>query len=513
MPADSGSWCDHGATIVLNSILDEKDVRLLDSLLADERYHLRFNKLAYYEPYKFQLEFHVKQGQNTPGVISVMPALIGANKVGKTYCAAMECAMHATGLYPDWWEGRRVFGPNVGTVVGTSNEQTRDVTQKELLGPPQLMPEEWGTGTIPLEHLGKPYRKSGVVNAIDSVLVRHHDPSGEPDGWSTIQFRTYEQAPSKLMGGHTAWAWLDEEPPQEIFSQIVRATLVSKAPILMTWTPEFGATELVIQFLTADTLPTGAACIQATWDDAPHFDDPAYKEAVLSRIPAHEREMRSKGVPLMGSGMVYPVPDEDIMIDPFEIPRHWTRLGAIDWGQDHAASYVQMAFDRDTGSAYVYSAAKEDRLTIHTFSSMIKMAQGPHRWVPIAWPHDVNVQDKTSSSTLRELFVAEGLNMLVRSFSNPPGAGQEEGQGGMGKEAGIIAMLGAMQLGEFKVFATCPGWFKEKRVYHRKDGKIVKRMDDIMDATRYCYQSRRHAVIEPFDTGRRTKRQSGLRNW
>ena len=29
------------------------------------------------------------------------------NRVGKTYCGATEGAMHLTGVYPAWWEGRR----------------------------------------------------------------------------------------------------------------------------------------------------------------------------------------------------------------------------------------------------------------------------------------------------------------------------------------------------------------------------------------------------------------------
>jgi hypothetical protein len=53
-----------------------------------------------------------------------------------------------------------------------------------------------------------------------------------------------------------------------------------------------------------------------------------------------------------------------------------------------------------------------------------------------------------------------------------------------------------MQLGKFKVFSHLAEWFEEFRMYHRKDGKIVKESDDLMAATRYAYMMRRHALSE-----------------
>ena len=43
-----------------------------------------------------------------------------------------------------------------------------------------------------------------------------------------------------------------------------------------------------------------------------------------------------------------------------------------------------------------------------------------------------------------------------------------------------------MQTGRFKVFAHLDDWFEEFRLYHRKDGKVVKLRDDLMSATRYA---------------------------
>jgi hypothetical protein len=47
-------------------------------------------------------------------------------------------------------------------------------------------------------------------------------------------------------------------------------------------------------------------------------------------------------------------------------------------------------------------------------------------------------------------------------------------------------MLSRMEAGKFKVFAELNDWFEEFRLYHRKDGRVVKERDDLMSATRYA---------------------------
>jgi hypothetical protein len=42
-----------------------------------------------------------------------------------------------------------------------------------------------------------------------------------------------------------------------------------------------------------------------------------------------------------------------------------------------------------------------------------------------------------------------------------------------------------METGKFKVFSSLLDWFEEFRLFHRKDGKVVKEGDDLLAATRY----------------------------
>jgi len=65
--------------------------------------------------------------------------------------------------------------------------------------------------------------------------------------------------------------------------------------------------------------------------------------------------------------------------------------------------------------------------------------------------------------------------------------------GSAGVEAGLAEMLTRMQTMRLRVFAHLGDWFEEFRLYHRKDGLVVKDGDDLMAATRYALMMRRHA--------------------
>ena len=71
-------------------------------------------------------------------------------------------------------------------------------------------------------------------------------------------------------------------------------------------------------------------------------------------------------------------------------------------------------------------------------------------------------------------------------------------------EAGLMDMLARMQTGRFKVFKHLNDWWEEFRLYHRKDGKVVKEGDDLMSATRYAIMMLRRASTKAaYDNFRR----------
>lgn len=222
-----------------------------------------------------------------------------------------------------------------------------------------------------------------------------------------------------------------------------------------------------------------------TIDDVDHYTAED-KARIIASYPAHEREARAKGIPTMGSGRVFPVPDEKLKVEPFKIPREWPQINAMDFGWDHPFAAVNLAWDRDADAVYVTKTYREKEATPVIHAASIRPWGD---WIPCAWPHDGYQHDKGSGLQLAELYRAQGLNMLHEHATHV--------SGGFGTEAGLMDMLDRMQTNRFKVFSNLNDWFEEFRLYHRLDGKLVKERDDLMSCTRVGVMMLRHAIIEP----------------
>ena len=59
--------------------------------------------------------------------------------------------------------------------------------------------------------------------------------------------------------------------------------------------------------------------VTATWDDVPHLSEDQ-KQDLLESMPPHQRDARTKGIPMLGSGAIYPVLETDITVDDFQLP-------------------------------------------------------------------------------------------------------------------------------------------------------------------------------------------------
>lgn len=222
-----------------------------------------------------------------------------------------------------------------------------------------------------------------------------------------------------------------------------------------------------------------------TIEDAEHYT-PERRAAIVASYPAHEREARAKGIPVLGSGRVFPVAEESLKVAAFAIPAHWPQIGGIDFGWDHPTAGARLAWDRDADTLYVTNSYGVREATPIVHAAALK-AWGT--WVPWAWPHDGLQHDKGSGEELAGQYRAQGLNML------PERATFDDG--GNGVEAGVTDMLDRMLTGRWKVFDHLEDWFAEFRMYHRKDGLIVKLNDDRISASRYALMMRRKAVTKP----------------
>lgn len=225
--------------------------------------------------------------------------------------------------------------------------------------------------------------------------------------------------------------------------------------------------------------------VTAGWDDVPHLSRET-KDRLLSAYPEHERAARTRGEPLLGSGKVFPVDEANVRWKASPIPHTWPRIVGLDFGWDHPTAAAWLAWDRDTDTVYVYDCYRAREQTPVFHAATIK-AKG--KWIPVAWPHDGLQHDKTSGEQLAVSYRSHEVNMLSERATFKDGSS--------GLEAGISDMLERMQTGRLKVAEHLTEWWDEFRMYHRKDGLIVKERDDIMSATRYGLMMLRKAITQP----------------
>lgn len=445
--------------------MDGDPREILAAALAEKARRQQMRALERYKPYPKQREFH------DLGASKSERALIAANQVGKTWAAGYEAAMHATGQYPNWWQGRRWTRPTVGWVASETMEVSRDAAQRILLGRPEVR----GTGAIPGECIVEMPPYPNVKDAVSLVKVRH--VSG---GISTITFKSYDSGRKKFQGETIDWGWADEEPAEDIYTEMLTRTNATHGFLMATFTPLLGVSEVVKKFLL-EPLET-RAYVTMSIDDAEHYT-PEQRAAIIARYPEHERDARTKGIPQFGSGRVFGFPESMITVDAIELRDEWPRIAGIDFGWAHPTAGAWLAWDRDNDIVYVYDdySLREATPLVHASAFRRRGAS-----IPVAWPHDGLQHDKGSGVQLAEQYRAEGVNMLKER------ATFEDGTNGV--EAGIMEMIDRMQTGRFKVARGCENWLKEYRLYHREKGLIVKLDDDCISASRYALMMLRYAA-------------------
>jgi phage terminase large subunit-like protein len=411
---------------------------------------------------------------------------MAGNRCGKSIAGAFEAACHATGVYPVWWNGRTFDKPTNGWAVGSTARATRDTAQKELLGPIGA----WGTGMIPKDRLGKFWALAGVPQGVDLIQVKHI--SG---GWSTIGFKNYEQPLAAFYGTALDWAWLDEECPQEHYNEILIRTMTTNGLVFNTFTPLKGLTPMVVQFakkadylagakkligipekeLTEEEaemdarledITTSKAIIQAGWDDAPWLNERS-KIQMEADTPPNMRAARRNGTPSMGSGNVFPITLEEIMVQPFQIPHYFKRLFALDVGWNRTA-VLWAAIDPQSDIVYIYDEhyVGEQQPPIHAAA-----IRSRGEWIP-------GVIDPASRGRSQR----DGVQ-LMKDYKD---LGLRLAPAINAVDAGISGLWQRMNTGTLKVFTSCTHFAEEFVLYRRNDkGKIVDENDHLMDCLRY----------------------------
>lgn len=394
---------------------------------------------------------------------------LAANRVGKTTAGAYETALHLTGRYPDWWKGRRFNKPVLAWAGGDTSKTTRDIQQLELLGPPG----DFGTGMIPGELLVDTKTKAGIPDAIEVVYVRH--VSGK---CARLLFKSYDQGRKSWQGTKPDVIWCDEEPPMDVWTEI-QMRLMATAPgevggiAYLTFTPLEGWTEVVNSFLrkpAADAAPIKTKVyIQCDWTQVPHLSQTEI-DRLIATLPAYQLEARSKGVPSIGEGAIYPVSESLIKVEPFQIPDHWPRAFGLDVGWNLTAA-MWRAHDRDTDTIHLFDEYRGEKAPPIIHAESIK-SRG--EWIRGVIDPASFGRGQADGEQLIELYRKLGLDLSPANNRVEPG---------------IQEMYQRMSLGKLKVWSTCRGWWGEFPMYRRKNGVVVKENDHSLDASRYAVVS------------------------
>lgn len=221
------------------------------------------------------------------------------------------------------------------------------------------------------------------------------------------------------------------------------------------------------------------AAVMVSWEDVPHLST-EQKKTILAGIPPWQRDSRSKGIPQLGAGAIYQVPELDFKVAPFEIPRHFRRGYGFDVGWNKTAA-VFCAVDPESSTIYIYDEYYRGQVEPSVHANAI---HNRGKWIPGVIDPAARGRSQKDGEKLFDQYQDLGLKIEVAINA---------------REAGIFEVWERLSQGRLKVFSNCVNFFAEYRLYRRDEkGNVVKKMDHLMDAIRYfCMSGVDLAITEP----------------
>jgi phage terminase large subunit-like protein len=443
-------------------------------------YDMQFNQLKWFRPFKYQEEFF------KTGLFSTRRGMIAANRAGKTIASTFETAYHLTGRYPDNWKGKRWDKPVIAMAAGESWEQVAKTLQSKLLGCDDIKQGyKLGTGAIPKECIDdKSYRSDGA-NVL-SIEVWH--VSG---GKSKLYFSNYTQQVRHLQGFELDLVVLDEQPPDETFSELVVRTAARNGQVICSFTPLKGLSGLVRKFW--DQIE-GYSHVRVTWDDVPfenEWGEPFFSQAEREQLSRDfmpwERDCRMKGIPLVGKGVVFPLlnwptykaTDVDLMTN-----EKLERLISFDLGIKNDPTVISFFF-RDPAQEIIYLHRQITIPSGETPDEYVHyLLDRESKGVPIALPHDAATAGRytLTEQSVREVFEdSYGLNTIAGAILNPA---NDQGKVTNHKAYGINIMRLGMERNTFMINESCRAFLDEARNYAIDEHGRFSDPDDHIDSAR-----------------------------
>jgi phage terminase large subunit-like protein len=417
--------------------------------------------------------------------------IFGANRVGKSMLLSYIIATWAMGKYPDWWPGRKFEKPPKIWAAGQTTDLLKESLQKYVCGQDGL------SGFISKENVVQIFQSRQNPGLISRMLVRH------PNGISEITFKSYDQGWQRFQSGTLDAVVLDEEMPPQIFTEAITRVATTDGITVLGFTGLRGMTPVVTHLW-----PEGFSKLGKTADDEDNETDAekrikklgryhtfiGWRDIPYSVLSEERREImksqylpseikaRTEGIPSIGSGMVYPVDEDEFVVEPFEIPKHWPKAFALDPGFSSKCAAIWGAWDQDSDVIYLYSEHYQglENPTVH-----IDAIRRRGSWINcIIDPAGANIEDGRRTKTA----YVEAMHVVNRDW--------RVFDAQKSWTAGYMEMYSRLSSGRLKVFNTLRNFLDEIRRYHKDDkGQIVDTPDHLLDAARYLCMGTRHFSI------------------
>ena len=443
-------------------------------------YEMMFNQLKWFRPFEYQKRFFAT------GKTHTRRGMIAANRSGKTIASTFETAYHLTGRYPNDWKGKRWDQPIIAMCSGESWEQVAKTLQSKLLGCDDIKQSyKLGSGAIPKETIDVKSIRSDGANVL-AIEVWH--VSG---GKSKLYFSNYTQEVRHLQGYELDLVVLDEQPPDDTFSELVVRTASRNGQVICSFTPLKGLTGLVRKFWDQ---VEGYCHVRVTWNDVPYeneWGEPFFskdeREQLSRDFMPWERECRINGIPLVGIGVVFPILDWPIYTSKdYDLRNNpiLERLISLDLGIKNDPTVISFFF-RDPVEEVIYLHRQVEVPSGETPDEYIHyLLDRESKGVPIALPHDAATAGRytLTEQSVREVFEDNyGLNCIPGAILNPA---NDQGKVTNHKSYGINIMRMGFERKTLMIHESCKKFLDECRNYAIDAQGRFSDPDDHIDSAR-----------------------------
>ena len=422
-------------------------------------------------------------------------SIFGGNRVGKTLAEAYLAYVWSTGLYPPWWPGHVFPKATKGWCCSQTSSVITQGLQRYLIGP------DGNGGLIPGGSIIHVRYSPNTLGMADRILVRH-----EPTGMqSEIYMKTYDMGRKRAQGDTIDWSIQDEEPPAGWYSEVITRTMTTNGKNVLGFTALDGVTPLVAHLLPQyggvevddEEEQTRRAHVFIGWADVPYAHlSKAKREQMAKNYLPHERQARMEGIPSIGTGLVYPVGEEQFVVDVDDAmrawkgaspPQHWERIAAADPGGtpkgDGKTAALHCAYDSDADCLWAYSEYYERFAPI---TSHVHAWARKGNWIPM-------VIDPAGANIIDGKGVYAEYVMTMREINEKWPVFKADKRFSLGR----AELYDRMTSGRFKVVSTCRNLLKEHRSYVINDKHQFVGDHHLLDCARYIARGIGHAALPP----------------